>query len=65
MLVWPHREGDTIGLCIEPLHPNAVDAALRIPALYRLLTVCDLFRTGGTRDIEQAKASLKELGGAV
>ena len=63
MLVWPHGQGSVKGLGIEPLHPGAVDAALRIPMLYNLLTLCDLFRIGGARDIEQAKAALKEMGG--
>lgn len=65
MLVWPHGQGSVKGLGIEPLHPGAVGAALHMQMLYHLLTLCDMFRTGGTRDIEQAKAALKDIGGSV
>ena len=57
--VWPHPEGDTRGISVEPLYPSAVKASLSDPALYECLALVDSIRGGRARE-RQAAADLLE-----
>jgi hypothetical protein len=55
--VWPDALGERRGLAMRPLHPSAVEAARRDPALGERLALLDALRLGGPR----IKAEAAEL----
>jgi hypothetical protein len=57
--VWPHPEGATRGVALEPLYPSAPVAALRDPALYELLALIDAIREGRARERKLAEDELR------
>lgn len=42
--VWPAKEGDALGVSIQPLYPNGVLAVQRDPHLYDILALVDAIR---------------------
>ena len=55
--VWPDGRGERRGLAVRPLHPSAIEAARRDPALGERLALLDALRLGGPR----IKAEAAEL----
>jgi hypothetical protein len=60
LVIWPHAEGEARGETINPLYPNAVQAALKDETLYHLLSLVDVMRMGKVREKEIALRLLKE-----
>lgn len=60
LVIWPHAEGVARGETINPLYPNAVQAALKDETLYHLLSLVDVMRMGKVREKEIALRLLKE-----
>jgi len=60
MVVWPYAEGTARGETINPLYPNAVQAALKDQKLYELLSLVDVMRIGKVREKEIALRLLQE-----
>ncbi|MVT09697.1 hypothetical protein [Chitinophaga tropicalis] len=60
MVVWQYPEGNVRGETISPLYPNAVQAALKDPILYELLSLVDVMRLGKVREKEIALKLLKD-----
>lgn len=58
--VWPHPRGSERGLKIEPLHNRVAPVAMELPALHRLLALCDAIRLGGARERKVAVELLSE-----
>jgi hypothetical protein len=56
--VWPWRDGNTRGVGLEPLYKNVPHAALRDPALYQLLALVDVLRSGRARERNLAERDL-------
>jgi hypothetical protein len=59
-VVWPHPSGTLKGQSIEPLYPNAPEAALKDIALYELLALIDALRIGRARERELAVTELQQ-----
>ena len=59
-LVWPDPRGKVRGETFSPLHPCALQASLRDPELYALLTLVDALRGGTARDREFAADILRK-----
>ena len=57
--VWPHATGNVRGQSIEPLYPNAPDAALADPNLHELLALIDALRIGRARERAAAITELQ------
>lgn len=47
--IWPDARGEQRGLAVRPLHPSAVEAVRRDPALGERLALLDALRLGGPR----------------
>ena len=60
-LVWPSRLGESAGVGIKPLVPDAPDTAWRDPQLYRCLALVDALRTGDARAREYARRVFREI----
>lgn len=58
--VWPDARGGVRGQALEPLHPAAVQASRKSPALAALLSIIDSLRAGDTRVRKLAADSLHE-----
>lgn len=58
--VWPHRQGDTRGFAVKPVHRLAVDASLRDPELREWLALVDGLRIGDARERRIAADVLSE-----
>ncbi|GAB4037424.1 hypothetical protein [Spirosoma gilvum] len=58
--VWPWADGTVRGQAIEPLYPNAVQAAKADPLLYELLALVDSIRVGKAREVNLAVNELKK-----
>lgn len=58
--VWPDREGDTIGLMIEPFYARQIEAIKQDDTLYLLLSLVDVIRVGRVREIKYAIDELKK-----
>ncbi len=58
--VWPYIHGDIRGQTIEPLYPQAPEAALADPEFYELLALVDAVRAGTAREKTIASSLLKE-----
>jgi DNA-binding transcriptional ArsR family regulator len=56
--VWPYAKGLERGQSIQPLFNTVVEAALKDPKLYELLTLVDALRVGKVREKELAKKEL-------
>jgi hypothetical protein len=59
-VVWPYATGKLRGQSIEPLYPNAPDAALEDANLHELLALVDVLRIGRVREREAAIAALEQ-----
>lgn len=63
--VWAHPAGSAKGPTLSPLYRTAPHAALKDPALHRLLALLDALRTGRARErtlaIKLMEAELKHL----
>lgn len=59
-LVWPHPSGILRGQSIEPLYPNAPDAAIADPGFHELLALADTLRIGRAREREAAFLALQD-----
>lgn len=59
-IVWASPDGNVRGETISPLYPGAVNAALKDPRLYELLSLVDVMRLGKIREKEIALKLLKE-----
>lgn len=60
-IVWPSAQGEVRGHGLTPLVPAAPDLVEANPALYRLLSLVDALRVGGTRERKLAASALEEL----
>jgi hypothetical protein len=60
-MVWPHPDGDTRGLCVDPLYGSVPDAALRDEALRAWLTLADALRVGDARVRALAAEEISKL----
>ncbi len=58
--VWPDSEGEARGHTVAPLYPSAPEAARNDRELYELLTLVDALRIGQAREVNLAKAILRE-----
>jgi hypothetical protein len=58
--VWPDAAGTVRGSALYPLYPSVPLAALRLPALYELLTLFDALRAGSNRERALARTMLAE-----
>jgi hypothetical protein len=58
--VWPDAAGTVRGCALFPLYPSVPLAALRLPALYELLTLFDALRAGSARERKLASTMLAE-----
>jgi len=56
--VWPHAEGRTRGVSLEPLYRTAAEAAMRDEFLYELLALIDALREGRSRERRLAEEEL-------
>jgi hypothetical protein len=54
-VVWPYPGGKAKGHAIAPLYKGAIEASLRDPALYELLSLCDVLRIGRLREKQKAR----------
>ena len=54
-IVWPYPHGKARGYAIAPLYKGAIEASLRDPDLYDLLSLCDVLRIGRIREKQKAK----------
>lgn len=54
-VVWPYQGGKTKGHSIAPLYKRAIEASLRDPQLYDLLSLCDVLRIGRLREKQKAR----------
>lgn len=59
-VVWPMAEGSVRGRGLAPLYPNAVTLPSRNPALYRLVALLDVLRTGSVRQRSAASHELRQ-----
>jgi hypothetical protein len=59
--VWPDKDGEVIGLLIEPLYPKQVDAVKKDEVFYKLLALVDVIRVGRVREIKIAIDELKKI----
>ena len=53
-MVWPHAEGEMLGIAVDPLYPRAPELAKRNPELYDRLAILDAMRSGGGREFDRA-----------
>lgn len=58
--VWPYGKGTERGQAIEPMYNTAVEASIKDPNLYELLTLVDALRVGKVREKELAKKELEK-----
>ena len=58
--VWPYAKGTERGQAIEPMYKTAVEASIKDPNLYELLTLVDALRVGKVREKEIAKKELEK-----
>jgi hypothetical protein len=58
--VWPDAAGTVRGSALYPLYPSVPIAALRLPALYELLTLFDALRAGSARERSLARTMLAD-----
>jgi hypothetical protein len=56
--VWPHADGSTRGVGLEPLYRTVPSAALRDPAVYEILALIDALRDGRARERKLAERHL-------
>lgn len=54
-VVWPYPGGKAKGHALTPLYKGAVEASLRDPQLYELLSLCDVLRIGRLREKQKAR----------
>jgi hypothetical protein len=59
-VVWPHPAGNLRGQSVEPLYPNAPEAALADTRLHELLALTDALRIGRAREREAAVLELQK-----
>ena len=57
--VWPHPNEPVRGMCLAPLYPSVLEAAMRDEKLYAKLSLFDALRAGQAREREAAKRLLK------
>ena len=53
-MVWPHADGEALGVAVDPLYPRAPQLAKRNPELYDRLAMVDSLRSGVGREFERA-----------
>lgn len=58
--VWPHAEGRSRGITLEPLHPTVPVLALESPPMWRRLALVDAIRAGDARIRRLAERALVE-----
>lgn len=59
-LVWAAPGGEIQGELLEPLYPKCPESCLRDPALYELLSLVDIIRTGKPRELKYATEILHD-----
>ena len=59
-VVWPSLEGEARGSALAPLCPAAPRMLKANPPLYRLLTIVDALRVGGSREKNLAQRLLEQ-----
>ena len=59
--VWPDPKGDMRGSAITPLYKTVPKAVEKDLMLYELLAIADTLRIGRVREVEIAKAELKNI----
>jgi len=57
--VWPDRNGDILGLTIEPFYAKQVEAVKQDELYYKLLALVDVIRVGKIREVKYAVEALK------
>ena len=60
-VVWPYPAGKAKGHAITPLYKGAVEASLHDPALYELLSLCDVLRIGRLREKQKARELIESM----
>jgi len=58
--VWPHGEGTTIGLLLDPIYRSVPAAAQEDSRLYELLALLDALRVGRSRERQIAARLIEE-----
>lgn len=59
--VWPDRNGEVLGLMIEPFYTKQVEAIKQDALLYKLLALVDVIRVGRVREVKYAVDELKKI----
>lgn len=59
--VWPHEDGDTHGVAIEPLHSSVPAVAIADPAFHDLMATLDVIRIGRARERRVAEQRIAEI----
>ncbi len=61
--VWPSHDapGAVEGRSVKPIHPSAVQAALRWSEVYKILSLAEALRVGRVREKNMARQALSEL----
>lgn len=54
-VVWPYPGGKAKGHAVAALYKGAIEASLHDPALYELLSLCDVLRIGRLREKQKAR----------
>lgn len=57
--VWPDRNGEMLGLSIEPLYAKQAEAVKHDELFYKLLSLVDAIRVGKNREVKYAVEELK------
>lgn len=57
----PESRGESVGLKVEPLYRNQVQAVKSDADLYLMLALIDVIRVGKLREIKVATEKLKKL----
>lgn len=57
--VWPDRNGEALGLMIEPFYAKQVEAVKQDELYYKLLALVDVIRVGRKREKKYAMEELK------
>lgn len=54
VMVWPHADGEALGIAVDPFYARAPELAKRNPELYDRLALLDSLRSGPGREFELA-----------
>lgn len=59
--VWPHPEGKTKGIALQPIYPTLPQACLEDKNLYKLASLVEMIRSGRARERKIGEEKIREL----